>query len=149
MVLKPMVEGDLLEMDPDFAEAHTSLFHLYTDRRQFAEARAVLDRRRAILGQTEPSLGDAQLAAAEGRAETARQILAGCERASERQYVSGVGMACVRAVLGDKEAALRHLERAYQDRDGSLAYLKTFAALESLHSDPRYAALMKKLGLPE
>jgi TolB-like protein/Tfp pilus assembly protein PilF len=137
-----------LEMEPDFAEAQTSLFHLYTDRRQFAEARAALDRRRAILGQTEPSLGDAQLAAAEGRAETARQILAGCERAAARQYVSGVGLACVHAALGDKELAFRQLDRAYQDRDGSLAYLRTFAALDSLRSDPRYAALVRKLGLP-
>jgi hypothetical protein len=40
------------------------------------------------------------------------------------------------------------LERAYAPRDGGLASVKTDPLLKSLHGDPRFAAMMKKTGLP-
>jgi serine/threonine-protein kinase len=49
---------------------------------------------------------------------------------------------------GDADAALDWLERARAQRDGGLTLLKVDPLLRKLHGDPRYLALLKKIGLP-
>jgi hypothetical protein len=52
------------------------------------------------------------------------------------------------ARLGDKENAFLWLEKCYAERQG-LEFLKVEPALEGLHSDPRFADLMRRVGLPQ
>jgi len=139
---------DTLALAPDFAEAYSTLFRVYLDQHKFADAHAALDRCHALVGQTTPGLANAQLAAAEGHVDTARQMLAGCERVSEREYVSPASVACVYTALGDKEGAFRSLDRGLAERDGMLAYLKTYPALGALRSDPRFSEFLRRLNLP-
>jgi TolB-like protein len=56
--------------------------------------------------------------------------------------------AMVNAWCNDKDAAFHWLERAYQVHDGGLIYLTHERFIVSLRGDPRYAAMLKKLGLP-
>ena len=135
-------------MAPDFAEAHNTLFRVHLEQHKLSEARAELDRSHALMGQTSPGLADAQLAVAEGHMEIARQLLAACERVSAREYVSPASMACVHTALGDKDGAFRYLDRAFEERDGMLAYARIFPAFASLRSDPRFIALLRRLNLP-
>jgi TolB-like protein/Tfp pilus assembly protein PilF len=135
-------------MAPDFAEVHSTLFRVHLEQHKFAEARAELDRSHALMGQTVPGLADAQLAAAEGRMESARQLQAACERTYAHEYVSLASMACVHTALGDKDGAFRYLDRAFEERDGMLAYAKIFPAFATLRSDPRFTALLRRLNLP-
>ena len=57
--------------------------------------------------------------------------------------------AMVYAWRNDREAAFRTLERARQIHDGGLIYLTYDRALANLRGDPRYAALLKELNLPQ
>ena len=50
------------------------------------------------------------------------------------------------AQLGDKEAAFAALERAWELRDAGLLDVKANVYLDPLRSDPRYVALVKKVG---
>jgi len=52
------------------------------------------------------------------------------------------------AGLGDKEAALRWLERGAES-GASLLYLGIDPAFRSLRGEPRFKAVLKKIGLPE
>ena len=52
------------------------------------------------------------------------------------------------AWFGDRDVALGWLERAYAQHDSGLPYLNSDALLRSLHGDPRFAALVKKMKLP-
>ena len=54
----------------------------------------------------------------------------------------------IHAQLGDKEAAFAALERAWEVRDASLLDVKVNAYLDPLRGDPRYAALVKRVGFP-
>ena len=56
-------------------------------------------------------------------------------------------IACDYAMLGENDQAFEWLERAYADRTYYLAYVGVEYRLYSLHSDPRFAALLKKMGL--
>ena len=135
-------------MAPDFAEVHSMLFRVYLEQQKLDKARAELDRAHALMGQTVPGLADAQLAAVEGHMDTARQLMAACEQAHAREYVSPGSVACVHAALGDKDAAFRTLDRGFDERDGMLAYAKIFPAFRTLRSDPRFTALLRRLNLP-
>jgi len=61
-------------------------------------------------------------------------------------------MACqiaqVYAFRNQSEEAFEWLDRAYAQRDGGLIGTKVDPLLKSLHKDPRYAAFLKKLNLP-
>ena len=64
-------------------------------------------------------------------------------------YYSAYGIAQLYADLGDKEQAFRWLNTAYQERDLLLEGLKTDFLLDPIRSDPRFAELVRKVGLPE
>jgi hypothetical protein len=53
------------------------------------------------------------------------------------------------ADLGDKEQAFQWLSTAFQEHDIGLMGLKTDFLLDPLRSDPRFAELVRKVGLPQ
>ena len=64
-------------------------------------------------------------------------------------YLSAYKIAELYADLGDKEQAFRWLNTAYQERDGKVESLKVDFLLDPLRSDPRFAELVRKMGLPQ
>jgi hypothetical protein len=65
-----------------------------------------------------------------------------------KKYVSDVELAGVYCLLGDKEQAFRYLETAYSTHESLIVALKEFPDFEILHSDLRYADLLRRIGLP-
>ena len=61
---------------------------------------------------------------------------------------SAFQIAEVYAWRGEADKAFEWLERAYVQHDGGLAFIKPDPLFQGLHTDPRYAAMLKKLGLP-
>ena len=57
-------------------------------------------------------------------------------------------VACLYARSGDKEKALESLEKAFEERSFLIAVIQVEPQLDSVRDDPRYAALIKKIGLP-
>ena len=66
---------------------------------------------------------------------------------SKQEPVSPFFFALVYAGLNDKEKALEWLQKAYEEKSGSVRYLKMEPRLQNLRNDPRYIELMKKIGL--
>ena len=62
--------------------------------------------------------------------------------------VSSYQYAEIRAALGDKDLAFAELENALQAKDPGLVDLKVDAFLDPIRSDPRFAALLKRLNFP-
>ncbi len=55
--------------------------------------------------------------------------------------------ATVYAALGDQDDAFRALARMFEERDG-LNYVKTDPRLDSLHADPRWQVLLRRMNFP-
>jgi TolB-like protein/DNA-binding winged helix-turn-helix (wHTH) protein/Flp pilus assembly protein TadD len=53
------------------------------------------------------------------------------------------------ALIGDKDRAFEWLDKAYAERDMGIILLKVDPAFKNLHGDPRFAALLRRMGLPE
>jgi TolB-like protein/DNA-binding winged helix-turn-helix (wHTH) protein len=57
-------------------------------------------------------------------------------------------IATVYAFRNQRNEAFQWLDRAYAQHDGGLIFIKIDPLLKNLHSDPRFAAFLKKLNLP-
>ncbi|MDQ3555683.1 MAG: hypothetical protein M3409_02760, partial [Gemmatimonadota bacterium] len=83
-----------------------------------------------------------------GEREMARTILAELHRRSGTGYVSAYDIASVYAGLGEKDQALQWLERAYRERSSFLINLAWEPRFRGLRSEPRFQAMVRKMGLP-
>lgn len=138
-----------LEMEPTFELAHWHLGNCY-ERKQMYE-KAIAEYQKALTLQ-----GDRELATTIGE----RYKTGGFETAM-RSFLDGYGgrvkedsrpaytLARYCAVLGDKQKAFDWLEKAYRNHHPWLAQLNVDPQFESLHSDPRFADLLRREGLTQ
>ena len=83
-----------------------------------------------------------------GNGETARSLLRDMRAQAGVMYVSPVAQALVHVGLGETDAAFDALEKGFHDRDSGLLVLGLDPTWQPLRSDPRYADLMHRIGLP-
>ena len=90
------------------------------------------------------SLGHAYAVA--GKVSQARAVLAALREQASQRYVPSYWFALVHAGLGERDQALRYLERAYEERSTVLAYLLIDPRLTPLRDEPRFIALARRMG---
>ena len=134
-------------LSPTYVYIDTFLGAAYREQGRYQEALAEYARAQGNMGE-QPLYGYAVTYARMGRMKEAREILGRLEVYSERHYVNPVFLAAIHASLGDKDSAFESLERAARDRTTLIAGLRDWPEFDSLHSDPRFAALGRRLGLP-
>ena len=83
-----------------------------------------------------------------GNARDARGLIEGMERGEGPEYVSPADVASLKCLLGDFDAALRCLERAFSTRDGRLGTVKDDPIFDPLRSDPRFQDLLRRMNFP-
>ncbi|MBK7932281.1 MAG: protein kinase [Pyrinomonadaceae bacterium] len=81
-----------------------------------------------------------------GRINESRAILRRLEKGIE--YVSPVELAILYIGLGEKEKALAALERGFAERDSQMQFLMIEPNFNEIRSEPRFAELVRKVGLP-
>jgi hypothetical protein len=85
-----------------------------------------------------------------GNRTEAQKVLDHLKELSAHSYVAPYNIAVIYAGLGAKDQTFDWLNQAYQERSYLLAvYLTTDSRLDNLHSDPRFADLRRRIGLPE
>ena len=83
-----------------------------------------------------------------GRRAVLQLQLSKLETRSLKEHVSSFDLAEAYADLGMKEKTLKKLEDAYRERVMDLVHLQQEPDFDFVHSDERYRALVKKMGLP-
>jgi TolB-like protein len=142
----------LADENPTFAAAHECLARAYWGKRMYPQ---VVEEQKSY-GQLSGDRNESEFASAleQGfRSAGWKGALAkGIEaRKAQRKngYRSAYGIAALYADWGDKDQAFQWLNTAYQERDEGLVSLKTDFLLDPLRSDPRFAELVRKVGLPQ
>lgn len=82
-----------------------------------------------------------------GRKAEARKIVEDLKELSKRRYIAASVIAQLYVALGEKDQAFAWLDKAYDDHDFILVLLKVEPSFDGLRSDPRFAALLKRIGL--
>jgi len=138
------------EMDPNHSWTYQYLGFACVETGLFARAKE------SFLRYQELEYGDAfedediaYLYARMGRKKEARQLLAKLKSEGKPQQRSDspTMMAAAYGVLGEKDEAFAWLEKAYQERNLVLGYLKVRPTFDSLRSDQRFSQLLKRIRL--
>jgi adenylate cyclase len=135
-------------MDPNFSVAQFILGQVLEDDGKLQDAAVAYEKAKDAL----PSpMRLAMLACLDVRLKKtaeARAILADLTSRAQRGYVGSYSLALIEAALGDKEAALRLLEQACDERSiqlgGNTGSLKIDKRLDSLREDPRFQKLLAR-----
>jgi hypothetical protein len=77
----------------------------------------------------------------------ARGILARLQSISGKVPVAAHHFALIYLGLGEKDNALGWLEKARQQRSPMMAWLKVDPRFDNVRPDPRFRAMMRKVGL--
>src|SRR5262245_45215986 len=135
-------------LDPRFDGAHTDLARSLEALGEFDEARREYQEGRRLSGGVAgPSFGLAHLEASMGRESNAREMLAELIAARASRVVSSWGIAALHASLKDLDGAFRWLDIAVDEHATGLTLLRVHPRLDPLRPDPRYRALVRRLGL--
>jgi tetratricopeptide (TPR) repeat protein len=138
-----------LDMDPTFAEAHRGLGETLLQCGSFEEAVACLRECQRLSGNnTESRAHLAYGCTCAGKLDEAHRILDELTTISKKQYTSAHDLATIYAALGDKDKALDLLEQSFQERAYRLAWMKVDPQVDSLRSEPRFAAILKAMKMP-
>jgi TolB-like protein/Flp pilus assembly protein TadD len=138
-----------IEMDPNLPYAHLQLGGLYFQKGMLEEGVAEIEREREISEGRNPIIEAfiGGIYALMGERDESRKVLDSLLQRSEKEYVSPYALARSYFALGENDEGFRWLERAYEECDHWLCFLKVHQVMDSVSSDPRFAALLKKIGL--
>jgi len=140
-----------LEMDPNFVNAHYDLGLTYLQKSMYEEALAEFQKEKNISKGVnplvDPSIGVAY--ALMGEKGKAHQVLDDLLERSRKMYVTPYGLALVYFSLEERDEGFKWLNKAYEVRDRWLCFLKVDPLFERVRSDPKFTALLKKIGFEE
>ncbi|MDB4883648.1 MAG: hypothetical protein JWL95_2414 [Gemmatimonadetes bacterium] len=135
-----------VELSPEFTAAYLNLADAYLQQGRTSEALSAFRRAAALNGGRD----SAQLAyglAVTGDRDAARQLMTALLVPSRHRYLPPVPVAKAYAGMGDVDAAFHWLERGYGERAAQMRTIKATPAFEALHSDPRWASLLRRMHL--
>jgi serine/threonine-protein kinase len=145
-----------LEIDPNFARAHLYLARAYQQKGLFEEAADEFSKAFVLMGSSteDASRFSAALKAAyktsgaKGYWQTMAELLTTRAPAMGVPVPPAIVLAGFWAQAGQPDKAFELFEQAYQARDEGVLHLKD-PIYAPLRSDPRYADLLRRVGLPE
>lgn len=138
-----------IEMDPVYAEAYFSVGMTHVMMRRFDEAIPELKKAIGLSGNRLVMLSMLGLAyGIQGRVDETKKIFDEFTKLSHESYVSPYYFAILSVGLGNKDQAMDYLDKAYEERDGILIFLRIEPVASSVWPHPRFVALMKKMGFP-
>ena len=137
-----------IDFEPDYARGRSTLGWAYLKNGMVSEGLIELEQSVALSPHNSMYL--AQLGQAyglSGRLDDARKVRRQLEEESQRRYVSPYHMAYVYTGLGEPDRAMDYLERAFHERAGSVYGIRGSFLFTTLHSHPRFIALLRKMNL--
>jgi len=141
-------ERRVIAIDPNHYQAHWFLALTYLANRQIEQAIATSEKAVAISNRAPAALGVLGMAyGAAGRKGEANQILNELLQLEKQRYVSPIALVYVYLGLGNKDQTFAWLEKAHQERSNGIAFFKVSPTVDLLRSDPRFADLLKRIGL--
>ena len=86
-----------------------------------------------------------QIHALQGRRDAAHQVIARLKELAGTRFVPAYDLALVHAALGERDAAIEWLQRAYDERYGPLVFLRVDPDIDGVRGDPRFDALVARI----
>jgi serine/threonine-protein kinase len=138
-----------IELDPSFYHAYDELRGVETLRGRPDAVEAVIREMRAAFPNVDDTPARARLAAQQGQPAEARRLVERWLQECVRTHRPGKACyaAQIYSCIGEKDLAFQWLDKAYEERNPLLAYTKVMPYYDNLGGDPRFQALLHRLGL--
>jgi len=137
-----------LEMDPNFLLAYLFQAWAYAAKGMWEETITSAQKAVTLSGEGPFALWTLGIAyAMSGQENQALKMLDRLDELSKQRYVSPYCKAMIYVGLGDMDQAFDYLEKAYLERESFMATINTLPFFDNVRSDPRFKALLKKIGL--
>ncbi len=138
----------VIDLDPNFPRAHEYLGLGYLAQGRNSEAIVEIHKAVELSGRDRRPLRDLGYGyAASGKRAEALTVLKELEENYEKHKAIGQDFAAVYVGLGENDQAFAWLEKDFQARSGLLAWSRWAPPFDSLRSDPRFADLLRRMGL--
>jgi serine/threonine protein kinase/Tfp pilus assembly protein PilF len=143
-----------IDLDPHLAWFHAELAWAYARKGMFAQAIAEYEKLSPKEYAASPenqvvASGLGWVYGMAGKRTEALRILQKFNELSSRSYVDFYQVGAIYAGMGDKDRAFESLEKGHIERSDGMVYIKADPFWDGLRSDPRYADLMSRMGLPQ
>jgi tetratricopeptide (TPR) repeat protein len=139
-----------LELDSNFIWTNAFLPQVYAWKGRYDEGLAACEKLASLLeGKPYSTALRSLILAMAGRSDEAKAILTELKKRPKLDAVALMGIADTYSVLGEKDEAFAFLEAAYQERAGWLIFLGIRPTFDNIRSDPRFADLLRRIGLPQ
>jgi hypothetical protein len=125
-----------------------SFFVAYWHKGMEKEADQELETSLQLDGQKEDALAVHRAFERGGMKAVWELQLSDLRKRAAREYVLQLNFAGYYACLHRKDEALHYLEKADQEREPRMVLIQNNGSLDFLHSEPRYQAIVRKMGLP-
>jgi eukaryotic-like serine/threonine-protein kinase len=139
------------KLDPNFVENHQLIGMVYAQKGMYAEAIAELEKALPLSALYAPAakflIGYNY--ALWGKREKALSILEEMKELARQERILPHEMAELYTALGEKDKAFELLQQTCQEPNRYTVYLKVDPKLKLLHSDPRFAEIVRCIGLPQ
>jgi TolB-like protein/DNA-binding winged helix-turn-helix (wHTH) protein/Flp pilus assembly protein TadD len=132
---------------PNDPYVHSGLSLAYRLKGMAKESQQEFEKRLQLEHNPEGAAAARRIYARGGPKAVAQWEAGDAKALSRERYVSPWEIAEAVADTHDKEETLKYLEAAYHERSPSLVSIQNEPVFDFLHSDPRYHALVKKIGL--
>jgi serine/threonine protein kinase/Tfp pilus assembly protein PilF len=137
-----------IELDPSFFVARRYLGLSYAQKGMYKEALNEFEKAIAASGSSPLMKAEyANTLALSGDTKKAEDELRGLIELSKQRYLSAYHIAAIYVGLKDTDRAFEWLEKAFQERADWMAFLKVDPRFDSLHSDPRFVDLLRRMNL--
>ena len=137
-----------LELDPNFFWSHLWIGQAYVEKKMYEEAIVQIQKAIALSSGNTRAIATLGYAyGVSGKSSEAHKVLDQLKERSKSSYVSPYFIALVYSGLGDKDHAFEWLEKAYDEHHPYLTLIKVEPVFVSLHSDSRFADLLRRIGL--
>lgn len=138
-----------LEQNPDFQPVALKLVRVHTKTGDFAEAEKILRTTGEVVRGRETSLAAwGRLHAAAGRRAQALKVIGELKVQATKRYIPPYTFAEIHGLLGDRDEAFAWLNNALEERTDWLVLLKINPLMDPMRADPRFAELLRRVGLP-
>ena len=138
-----------IEMDARFPVAHVLLGEAYSHKAMKEEALAEFRKEREFSGSFGPGV-DTRIGSAYvrlGMRAEAEEVLSRLAVHAQEVFVKPSDLAEVLFSLGESDRAFECLEQAFEERDKGVLGLKVYPVYDDVRSDPRFRALLSRMGL--
>src|SRR5260370_11652851 len=136
------------KLDPNLFYAHGGLMEAYEEKAMYPEALAEFQRTAELSGYRARFLNDIDRAyktsGVTGYWQMRRRFIE--ESPNQANLLTEAAIAYART--GDKERALQSLQKAIAQREFRLILLNVEPAFDSLHSEPRFQDLLRRMNFP-